>query len=701
MPRSRFLHVTLNAILAISLLSCRPEPSSLASASEGNGSDEGRPDILLVTLDTTRADAMDWESGGTATPNLAALAERGVRFAHAYTTVPTTLPAHTSLLSGQYPAEHGVHENARTLDPATPLVTAELSASGYETAAFVSAAPLAARFGLARGFALYDDDFPTGQAERSATQTTKRAEHFLTAADSTEPIFLWVHYFDPHDPYQPPEPFASRFRDRPYLGEVAAMDDAFGSLLATFEQVAKRRGRSHQVLVVGDHGEGLGDHGEVRHGNLLYQGTIRVPLVIAGEGVTVSVRKDEVSTRRVYDTIRAWAKLERIATENSLLDPGVDEVVIAEAMKPFLQYGWQPQVAAVGPTSAGATSKAIMAGDFELFDLTRDPHESLDLSKAGARLPTTLADAISSYPVVPRLRQSSLANTNKPALDNTERAELAALGYADATGPSVRVGLREDAPAPRAMTGLFELLDRGSLLFAAGRYQEASVVFEKVRSSDPNNPAAVMRLAIAASSLGETRKADRLFEEARRLAPDSPDVRHYHAMHLLRSNRPLLAEPFFMAVLDQMPNRLPALEALSRIRERQGRLPEARELLERANALGLADKTTLVRLGGLRMMMGDSRPAIDALERARALPGPFPSDLELGVLYLAERQFEQARQALDRVPPNHPGWPMAAFKRAQVSVLLDEPDQAEYIERARQVADDTTRKLIAGERLFQ
>jgi len=232
----------------------------LASAALASGCREGsppppvvRPSILLVTLDTTRADVVGPEARGVSTPAFDALARRGRLFRHAYATVPETLPAHASLMTGLYPAGHGVHENARPLPRDRPLLAERLRQAGYRTAAFVSSFVLAKRFGLARGFDHYDDELPAGHVERSADLTTERAIAYLRQPGD-RPLLLWVHYFDPHYPYAPPEPFRSLHADRPYLGEVAAMDHALGRLVQAFEA---RAGSASAIVVVGDHGEGL------------------------------------------------------------------------------------------------------------------------------------------------------------------------------------------------------------------------------------------------------------------------------------------------------------------------------------------------------------------------------------------------------------------------------------------------------------
>ena len=288
-------------------IACAPPPEERrASAAPPE-----RPDLLLVTLDTTRADRVAPEGPAAATPHLAALAARGVRFTNAYSTVPTTLPAHVSMMSGLYPAGHGVHENGRRLGDGAPLVAERLRELGYATAAFVSGYPLEGRFGLDRGFEVYDDEFGAGRNERIASATTDRALAWLASRPAGRPIFLWVHYYDPHEPYAPPEPFRSRFAGDPYLGEIAFVDAELGRLTERFETGAHKGGRG--LLVVGDHGEGLGDHGEALHGNLLYQGVMRVPLVLAGSVVSPSIRADEDLTYQAIRAARGFERLEEVA----------------------------------------------------------------------------------------------------------------------------------------------------------------------------------------------------------------------------------------------------------------------------------------------------------------------------------------------------------------------------------------------------
>jgi tetratricopeptide (TPR) repeat protein len=211
-----------------------------------------------------------------------------------------------------------------------------------------------------------------------------------------------------------------------------------------------------------------------------------------------------------------------------------------------------------------------------------------------------------------------------------------------------------------------------------------------------------LRLATAYSSLGQDAKALAAFKRAAAIAPRSPDVRTYLALHYARGKDWQQAVPLLERIVIDSPERLPAVEALASVRERQGRIEDAIALRQKIAALRAPTAADLVRLGQLAMQAQQTTLGIESFEGARSKVGPaFAHDLELGVLYLSARRFTDARNALDRVPPSHPEYPMALFKRAQVSVLLQESDSATRIARARQHADRTTRELIARERLFQ
>jgi choline-sulfatase len=660
-------------------MACAPDPAD--SPRPDTASHGQRPSILLVTLDTTRADGMGFESGAVETPSLDALAARGMRFSHAHATAPMTLPSHTSMFTGLLPAAHGVRENGRYVAEGQPLLAALLKEEGYTTAAIVSAFSLASEFGLDRGFDLYDDELGELGLERDAIATTDRALGCLQSGVA-EPLFLWVHYFDPHEPYDPPEPFRSRYEDNPYLGEIALMDRELGRLLAEFE--ARFQGSDTRILVVGDHGQGLGEHGEDLHGKLLYQGVMRVPLIIAGSGVATGKIDRPVSVRRVFHTILGWAGV----GESEGLLTGEPEVVMAEALKPYLDYGWQPQVMGIR-----GHIKVIRSGETEVYDLESDPGESRNLV-GQIELDRELLQAISEYPV-----DRTSAGDERDSLSQEARKKLASLGY---IGSESRPTLRQNAPSPKDMTHLFRDLDLGATMFIQEEYAAAIPLFERVLAADPDNLVACLRLAVAHSVLGHEEAAEEYFERAGRLDPGSLDLRYYHAVHLLRFGRWQRAEPLFESVLAEMPRKVGVLRSMVQIRESQGRSDEARGFLRRAMALEEPAAGDFLKLGELSMALMDTPAAIDAFEKARQLQGrDFAHSLELGLCYIANRQVPEAAEALDAVSQFDSEYPFALFKRAQVSVILGEPDREHRIRQAYERADPSTRELMESDPLFR
>jgi tetratricopeptide (TPR) repeat protein len=429
---------------------------------------------------------------------------------------------------------------------------------------------------------------------------------------------------------------------------------------------------------------------------------MHVPLVVMGPRIAAGVNETPVSTRRIFHTVLDLAGLD-LAGVPAQTPPGVPdqslraaapEVVLGEAMKPFLEYGWQPQIMAIE-----GRFKAIQTRKPEVYDIVADARETKDLS-ASAPLSAALTKSLNDYPIPSPGEAARAAG----ALNDEARQRLASLGYVSGTAAPV---IRKDAPRPADMTKLLEALDTASTMFVQEKYREVIPLLEQILVSDPNNLDATLRLATSHSMLGQDARAVAAFARAEQIAPDSPDVRTYLALHYARGKEWPRAAPLLERIVRESPDRVPAVEALATVREKQGALAEAVRLRQQAYARRTPNAAEWVRLGELAMQAQQTDTAIAAFESARRLqgesrePGPaFAHDLELGVLYLAARRFDDARTALDRVPATHPDYAMALFKRAQVSVLLKEPDQAARIARAKQGADATTRPLIARERLF-
>ena len=268
----------------------RPSTAAAWTEAVGDLSPEAW-NVVLVTIDTLRADRLGcYGYADIETPHLDRLATEGVLFESALTTVPFTLPAHSSIMTGVYPPVHGVRENVGyALDERLPTLAEDLSAAGRRTGGFVSAFVLDGRWGIDRGFDRYYDEFKVqdmgmlniGAVQREGTETIEEAEVWLDETFGS-PFFLWLHLFEPHDPYEAPEPYASRYPQRPYDAEVAYTDSLVGRLREMLEgrDLLERT----LLIVTGDHGEGLGDHGEYFHGYFVYDSTARVPLFVLGPG---------------------------------------------------------------------------------------------------------------------------------------------------------------------------------------------------------------------------------------------------------------------------------------------------------------------------------------------------------------------------------------------------------------------------------
>ncbi len=386
--RNTFLHsggVPVALLLGLVLVSTR----SAASPVPG---DEAPPCILLFTLDTTRADALGcYGAKGDPTPVLDRLARRGVRFENALAPCPITLPSHATLFTGLYPPEHGLRDNSpRALSPSIPVVTTAFQERGYNTAAFVSAEPVAEKWGLRRGFGLYNahtNESPSRLTppERRGGETVRVAGMWLKAMlSSRKPFFLWVHLFDPHHPYQAPEPHASRFPDHPYAAEVAYVDACVGRLLKILEDA----GRLDDTVVIAtsDHGEGLGEHNEQTHAHLVHGSTLRVPLIFAwpkgwkgGRTIREPVGLVDLAPTLYHlldakpPRVSGLSLLRALKGEESM---PARRPLYGESLYDFLHFGWAPlRCVRLGPELLIEADKAV-----RLFDLSKDPGELTDLS---------------------------------------------------------------------------------------------------------------------------------------------------------------------------------------------------------------------------------------------------------------------------------------------------------------------------------
>src|SRR5512135_1717843 len=349
------------------------------------------PNLLLITLDTTRADHLGcYGFAQASTPNLDRLAGEGIRFARVYAPAPLTLPSHSSIMSGLYPVSHGVRNNGHEMPSSVRTLAEILKGHGFATAAFVSSFSVDSRFGIGRGFDVYDDTFQVGSplkgvnAERRAEETFARFSRWLDN-NAASRFFAWVHYYDPHLPYDPPSPYREEFAGRLYDGEIAYMDHYVGAGLDRLRE----KGLLDRTIVVvaGDHGEGLGDKIERGHGIFLYEETLRVPFIVFAPKLLPRPRVVDAEVRLIdaAPTVLELAGLGREASgmQGRSLVPALegktlaDRDALVETFYPRENFGWSELVGLVS-----GTWKYIQAPRPELYDLAADRGEASNLVDA-------------------------------------------------------------------------------------------------------------------------------------------------------------------------------------------------------------------------------------------------------------------------------------------------------------------------------
>ncbi len=583
----------LVVICLAALVSCsRDAPPE--SRRNGTGIQSTRASILLITLDTTRADHIEpYGSREASTPYLAGLAEQGIVFERAYAVAPVTAPTHASILTGLYPPRHGVRNNLMHHLPEEVTTLAErLGESGYRTAAFVSAIVLERRYGLDQGFEVYNDDLRSSLApqatrmvtERPAAATADLALAWLDQLDTGDSFFLWVHFYDPHLPYEPPAPWAERFRGRPYDGEIASMDQQIGRLL----QHPRAAADDVVVAAIGDHGEGLGEHGEEAHGLLVYDSTLHVPWILrlpgGLKGRRISTPVSQVDLAPTLADLMALNLDENPGAFDgeSLLpllggDPKTrDRLLFAESEVPFFSYGW----ARLRAVHQGAV-KLIDAPVLELYDLDHDPGEIHNLAGERTADVRRLAAEVEVWTTGERDQDAVVA------VDSQTAEQLRALGYL-AGDPGRPEG--EGRGNPVELIAVHEELQTVGELLASGQPAAAVERVRRALARDPENLAALTDLSRGLVQLGRLDEAAAVAAQASEVAPWSA--------------------------------RAPMVEA--DIEYRRGRFARALELIDRS--LALDDRFLEARLDRARYLdaLGRHDEAVAELEPMLAQSGDNP-----------------------------------------------------------------------------
>jgi choline-sulfatase len=554
------------------------------------------PNILLITLDTTRADRIGaYGYSRAATPRLDRLAREGVLFERALAAAPITLPAHASLMTGSYPFVHGVRDNgAFSLSDTAPTLAATLHGQGYRTAAFVGAFVLDRRFGLARGFDTYDDRLVI---ERRGDRTAAAARAWLGARRGDGvPFFLWLHLYDPHDPYDPPPPFRDRFADRPYDGEIAFADAAIGTVLDTLEEAGRRS--STIVAVAGDHGESLGEHGEDTHAVFVYESTMRVPMIVAWPGRVVAGTRVRAMVRAIdlAPTLLDLAGQPALAgAQGRTLVPLLEhrapapDSAYGESYFPLVYMNWAPL-----RSLRDDRWKFIDAPAPELYDLSRDPGEAINLAR---REPSRVDAMRRALDALTGGQAGAMAHRR---VDSETAARLAALGYVGsaAGGSTPQGGARRD---PKEMIAVFNRIRQANAALQAGRFAEANAIAREALAQDRRNAFATIVVADAALAQGRYRDALDAYRAYLDLVPTSADAHHRTAIAWARLGdltRALAEEDAALAIDRRHAD---ALVHRGGLLASQGRTDEAMRALR--SAVEIAPDNAPYRVGLARILV--------------------------------------------------------------------------------------------------
>ena len=611
-----------------------PLAFAIACTSAGPSTKPAATNLLLITVDTLRADRLGAYGHARArTPNLDALAQAGAAFDRAYAASPVTLPSHASLLTGRYPPGHGSRDNGMRVSADTPTVATALKARGLKTAAFVAAFPLDQQFGLNRGFDVYGDRIPRGPDgrianERPASQVVDEAIAWLSEVAAAQlrpapspqppaPFFLWVHLFEPHAPYG--DASSGRSTGERYDDEIATVDREVGRLLAALGPAR----RDTIVVATGDHGEAFGEHGEYAHSIFVYDTTLRVPLIVNGGGIRAATRvADPVTLADVAPTVVRLLGGTMKDVDGVDLSAVLDGSAVsrrelyAESFAPLVEFGWAP----LRSVRSGKW-KLIAAPRPELFDIEADPGETTDLAAAQPSIVRDLEARASRY------SGADLASAASVGAEAAER--LRALGY---SAGSVRPPSNSGRPDPkdrRELAGRIAQVTSGELTGAA-----LVAALEGIVGEDPRNGQAQLRLAYARLQAGDCARAEPAFHAAAAAGLPSADV--------------------FIGLATCLGQR----------RDLTG----AERALNEARRLEPDNPVVTANLGVLLMQRGDLPAAIRALKSAIAVdPALHEARFNLALAYATAGDRGEAaaaaRELLSRLPANAP-------QRSEVERLL-------------------------------
>ncbi len=633
------------AVIAVGVMRARSAKATEAIAS---GALRGA-NVLLITIDTLRADHVGAYGGARGlTPTIDRLAAEGLRFETTYAHVPLTLPSHASLLTGAYPFVNGVRDNGSfRFDGRHPTLGSTLKAAGYRTGAFVAAFVLDARFGLNAGFDVYDDKYgsrPAGGGlsvlERPADRVLDAAVSWITrdgdSAGGNRPWFAWAHLYDPHEPYDPPAPFHTRYASDPYSGEIAFADAQLGAAL---DRLARQGYLTRTLVVVAaDHGESLGDHQERTHGLFAYQATLRVPLVVwAPPAVKPGVFKGVARLVDVMPTVLDLIGIPASAPSGRSLRPLVggdlpadDRGSYFEALNANLTRNWAPLAGLV----AGGF-KLIDLPIPELYDLRADPAEHFNLYGRRQEVAKPIEQQLDSI----RSGGKPVAATQ---VDRDTVQRLRSLGYvvAPAARPARSFTARDD---PKTLVALSNRLDEALDALKGGRPAVAERILKELIAARPDFTIAHDRLALLYHETSRIEMAIATLESASRDGVTDAASLATLGGYLQEAGNFERSAEVLQAALKLNPSEMEAYEKLGITYTRMGRYAEAHRMFDHMLSIAPNSATTYNNLGSLYLTERRYADAVQSLTRAVAIdPALARAHNGLGVAYARQGQMDQA-----------------------------------------------------------
>ncbi len=596
------------------------------------------PNVLLVIIDTLRADKLGcYGSQRIKTPHIDGLAKRGVLFTRTFAHNPLTMPSHANIMTGTTPPYHGVHDNENFVLRDQFLTLAEyFKAQGYSTGAVVGAYPLDSRFGIAQGFDFYEDAVaPRGApknsiGERRAEAVTAIAKNWLGWQKSA--WFLWVHVFDPHYPYEPPEPFLSRYPEKPYDGEVAYVDSVLGEFFKYLEDSSHLDGTL--IVLTSDHGESLGDHGEKTHGMLAYNSTLWVPLIVAFPGLKPARINQLAAHIDIFPTLCDLLGLEKPAgLQGVSLAPAVrgkkipSRLIYFESLEPYYNFGWAPLRGFFS-----GKQKFFDNPIPELYDLEVDFAETVNLTENNP--PTPFRSRLNQ--LMDTLSHPEAAGAEKK-YDQATREMLRSLGYVGRSGfeKKAKFGPQDDV---KTLLPVYNKSHSAYILKDVGEIDKGITQLQKIVAGGVRIYQPYIYLAELLREKGRTEETLAVLNEAARLFPANYEILRLHSRCLVEA----------------------------------GRNEETVELI-RSRSLFQMDQDPRIWffLGQAYSNMNDQPAAVEAYEKAVTADPEFAEAfLRLGVAYLALAEqkeeedvpFQKSLEALRRALKINPG--MTAAYRA-------------------------------------